>query len=71
MVDSYIAAVTFDHLAVFPKGRNTIWTCHSAAVAADTVGGIVNGKVGLWVFSQAGAWAGADTRGISTVHAGQ
>ena len=40
-MDSYIAAVTFNHLAIFPKGRDTIRTCHCAAVTANTVSGIV------------------------------
>ena len=70
MMDSYIAAVTFNHLAILPKGRDTIRTCHSAAVTADTVSGIVNCKVGLRIFAQTGAWAGGNARRIATVHAG-
>ena len=70
VMDSYIAAVTFNHLAIFPKGRDTIRTCHSAAVTADTVSGIVNCKVGLRIFAQTGAWAGGNARRIATVHAG-
>ena len=70
MMDSYIAAIAFDHLAIFPKGRDTIRTRHSAAVTADTVSGIVNCKVGLRIFAQTGAWAGGNARRIATVHAG-
>lgn len=50
MMDSYIAAIAFDHLAIFAKRRNTIRTCHRAAVAANTVGGIINCKIRFWVF---------------------
>ena len=71
MVDSHIAAVTFDHFAVFSKRRDTIRACHGTAVAADTVGGIVNCKIGFRIFSQAGAWAGTDAWSIITVHTGQ
>ena len=68
MMDSYIAAIAFDHLAIFAKRRNTIRTCHRAAVAANTVGGIINCKIRFWVFFQAGTWACADARCIAAVH---
>ena len=70
-MDSHITAVAFDHLAVFPKRRDAIRTCHGTAVAADTVGSIVNCKIGIWIFSQAGTWAGADAGSIGTMHTSQ
>ena len=69
-MDSYIAAIAFDHLAIFPKGRDTIRTCHSAAVTANTVCGIINRKIRLRVFPETGTRTAGDAGRIFTVHTG-
>ena len=43
-MDSYIAAIAFDHLAIFPQRKEYHKDMPSAAVTADTVSGIINCK---------------------------
>ena len=70
MLLAHNTAIALDHLIVRIERRRPHRTSHSAAMAADAVGVIVDGQVGDGVLAQDAHRAALNAGSIITVHAG-
>lgn len=67
----FVAAVTLDHLPVGGTVSGSAeGTCHSAALAADAIGVVVDRETGIRILGKASGRTGGDAWSIRAMHAG-